>query len=248
MPKSEQQRQKKLARKKTKERRAKKTLARKQQQLASLAGKMLAASSGEIVHCCIGTGLKEGTGMGTVWVSRRAPNGHIAVAIFLIDSYCLGVKDTAGLYRTPSDYAEIFERTTSHQEMEPARPEVARGLVEAAVDYAASLGFAPHIDYRKLQPIWGNIEAASVEGEFEFGSDGKPTYVNGPNDDPARQQLILKTLKQNVGEGNFHFTLGFPGGFDSELDFDDVEEIDEVEANELQVDGRVLQRIDSAED
>ena len=67
MVKSEQQRQKKLARRRAKDHRAKQQLVQQKQQLASLMGKMTAASSGKIVHCAIG---EFEAGMGMVGFSR----------------------------------------------------------------------------------------------------------------------------------------------------------------------------------
>src|SRR5438046_2297230 len=32
-------------------------------------------------------------GLGSVWLSRQLPDGSIAAAVFMVDRYCLGVKD-----------------------------------------------------------------------------------------------------------------------------------------------------------
>ncbi len=249
MVKSEQHRQKKLARRKAKDQRAKRQLIQQKQQLASLMGKMTAASSGKIVHCAIG---EIEAGMGMVLISRQAPTGQIAVAVFLLDLFCLGVKNAMGTYYAPSQYNDMYDDIRTKHMMKSARPEVARGLVEAAIEYAENLGFSPHADYRKMQPIWGDVEPQSIEGLYEFGENGKPTYVSGPMDDSVKQRRILETLTHTVGEGNFKFVLmgdmgdaGFLPHFDNALP--GIEQEDE-ETHARTVEGTVTsQRIDAAE-
>jgi Transcription factor WhiB len=41
--------------------------------------------------------------------------------------------------------------------------------------------------------------------DLEFGRDGMPMYIEGPHDDTWR---IMHTLRQNVGDGNFHYLVG----------------------------------------
>ena len=41
--------------------------------------------------------------------------------------------------------------------------------------------------------------------DLEFGRDGMPLYIEGPHDDTWR---IMHTLRQNVGDGKFHYVVG----------------------------------------
>ncbi|MCM2374861.1 hypothetical protein [Aporhodopirellula aestuarii] len=207
MAKSEQQRQKKLARKKAKDRQKKQQIARQKQQLASLTGKMSAASNGRILHCMVG---EFDQGMGSVVLARQAPSGLAAIAIFLLDTYCLGVKDIIATCRNPSEWGEVLQGMADRQGLKAVRPGIARGLVEATAEYAESLGLSPHPDYPKAQLLWGDVEAESVAGLYEFGRNGKPCYVAGPHDDAATQSLILGKLDKNLGRGNYNFVLGGP--------------------------------------
>jgi hypothetical protein len=227
MAKSEQRRQNKLAKKQAKERRKRKEATRKQQQLASLAGKMTAASHGRIVRCGV-TEAVEKAGIGYVLIARQGPAGQIAIALILVDVYCLGVKDATATLRAPSEAEEMFEQLTRDQQLESVSPGLARGLVEGAIAYARSLGFEPHPDYRKVAPIWGDIEPESVEGQYEFGHNGKPLYIRGPFDDLAKQQVILNTLQKSVGEANFVTRLSGPasGGLLARYDEEDDEDED----------------------
>lgn len=205
MAKNEQQRQKKLAKKRSKAILARRELNQTKQQMASLGGQMQAASSGEIYGCYISSGVA--TGMGTVLLGRRISGGRLAIAFFLLDTYCLGVKDAGGRIGTPGQFDEMLDQIRSNEAMLPAAPSTARKAVEEAIEYARSLGFPPHADYRKVSPIWGDIDASHSDREFAFGRDGKPFYIAGPHDDAQRQNLIRHRLRDSVGEGNFEFTL-----------------------------------------
>lgn len=214
MAKNEQQKQKKLAKKRAKELRERRELAQKKQQLTSLAGQMQAAAEGEICGCYISAGVR--TGMGTVVIARRAPGGRVAIGFFLLDSFCLGVKDAGGRVGSPTEFEELLTAIGRNEELLPAKPSTARKLVEESIEYANAFGLPPHPDYRRVAPIWGDIDASESDEEFSFGRDGKPFYIAGPHDDAARQTLIMQRLQQAVGAGNFDFTLASahaPEGF-----------------------------------
>ena len=48
--------------------------------------------------------------------------------------------------------------------------------------------------------------------EFEFGKDGKPFYVSGPNETRADSERIIATLTRKLGPGGFHYMVGMDMG------------------------------------
>ena len=56
---------------------------------------------------------------------------------------------------------------------------------------------------------FGDIDAGACPTAYAFGKDGKPLYIAGPHDTPARIRKILRTLIDNVGEDNFDYVLPF---------------------------------------
>ena len=68
--------------------------------------------------------------------------------------------------------------------------------------YARGLGFEPHADFAKAGRHLGEWDGVC---DLEFGRDGTPMYIEGPHDDTWR---IMHTLRQNVGDGNFHYLVG----------------------------------------
>src|SRR6266498_2944998 len=82
------------------------------------------------------------------------------------------------------------------------KPVLAQRIVFGAVGYARGLGFEPHADFAKATGQLGEWDGVC---DLEFGRDGMPMYIEGPHDDTWR---IMHTLRQNVGDGNFHYLAG----------------------------------------
>ena len=91
--------------------------------------------------------------------------------------------------------------------LEPYPPEYIRKLVEDAVEYARSIGFEPHADYQEAKAIFGDIDASACREEFQFGHEGKPFFISGPHDSPAKCARIVRTLLDHCGQGNFDYLL-----------------------------------------
>lgn len=208
MTKSEQQRQKKLAKKKAKERQKHTELARQKTLMASKAGLVSVASGAP--KCWVAERSFRESGIGSAVIARQIPRGQFVTVVFMLDVYCLGVKDIAFRVLGAGELQEIVERLTVDQGLAPVPPGEFRALVEAAVDYAEGLGFAPYSDYRKVSGIFQDIDPLPLPDKYQFGFEGKPLYVNGPFDSPERQKFILNTLSKSLGEGNYHFTLRLP--------------------------------------
>jgi hypothetical protein len=146
-------------------------------------------------------------GLAQVFVCRKDDKQYL-LSSFLIDYWCLGVKDAFGprkmdelkYNRTIEEYMRRF----GHGFREISLAE-AQSVVLGVVEYAELIGFKPHADYERAKTILG--QPTQPLEKLEFGKDGKPMYVNGPYDNPDR---IIATLEKSVGKGNFHFALGGP--------------------------------------
>ena len=151
-------------------------------------------------------------GLGIVMVVRQQRNGF-AAATFLVDYYCLGVKNVSTKkLSNASKYLQMKEVVFSRFEesVEEISITQAQAIVWGAVDYARQLGFEPHKEFESAKAILGEIDTLPV---LNFGKDGKPMYVNGPYDNAKK---ILKTLDDAVGEGNYDYLLqDGPGEIDT---------------------------------
>ncbi|TWT82917.1 hypothetical protein CA13_43800 [Planctomycetes bacterium CA13] len=246
MPSKEQQRQKKLARKRSKEVAKRKQQAREKSVMQSLAGQMKAASGGSFDRCYMSDDLFEANSrLGAVFISRFLPDGRVACARFLVDAFCLGVKDIHAFVTYPSNLTEYIERSEQVEPLKPCATAKAKKFVEGSVEYARKFGIEPHADYRKVEPIWTGIEASECTESFQYGGDnGKPRYVNGPHDSPLFQQRILEKLQTHAGEGNYDFVM-MAGGSDAFGEIEDGGWMDDPELDadidEDVVDGRVIE-------
>lgn len=150
---------------------------------------------------------EEMAGITQVIILRQDGNSH-QVTTYLVDYWCLGVKDAREPHKMHLRDYEAMERK---MEMVFEQPfvnitlEQAQAIVFGAVDYAASLGFNPHRDFAKAKEALGpKLEPLA---QLEFGKNGKPFYINGPYDNPNK---IIATLIKSVGEGNFDSFLQGP--------------------------------------
>lgn len=155
-------------------------------------------------------GLGDAVGLAAVLVTqRRRDRDDLQVAGFLVDTYCLGVKDAVGpRTMTPARLRRFIDDFFGAYGDAPveAPVELAAHLVWGAVEYARGLGFEPHRDLRAAAALLDPLTGPSAIG---FGFEGRPFYQQGPFDDPDR---ILATLERNVGEGNFSFTVRADAG------------------------------------
>lgn len=140
------------------------------------------------------------SGLVGVLVARTTGHNRVTAAGFLVDVYCLGVKNAwppkqMAASRLPG-YTDKFFSAFSGQPI-PAPPELARHLVYGAVDYARSLRFEPHADFTTAAELLGPWSPPSI---ITFGKNSVPFYLQGPYDD-ARQ--VMRTLQLTVGTGDF---------------------------------------------
>jgi hypothetical protein len=198
-------RQKKLERRTAKRKDRKHQLVREQS--AGLAERLTAAAKYPVLHSWVSEDLWT-QGMGWVLLSRQLPDGSVAASVFLVDRYCLGVKDAMVNINSRSLYESKIVRLMRAQFTSRAvSPATARKFVESAVAYAQGLGFPPHPDYHKAKLLFGDIDAAEAKEELEFGQDGKPYFIAGPNDTPQRCRQILNTLLHGRSPDEFHYLM-----------------------------------------
>lgn len=204
----EKRRQKKLARKAAKR---KKALAAKRKEIPGR-GDLVALAAGMPIHECLIPRVLYEQGIGNVVISRKMPNGDIAAGFFLVDIYCLGVKNCFFAVIPPAAYAQRIGRLVQEERAEYAEPACTVKLIEGSVAYAEGLGFHPHRDYLTAKGIFGSIDPTTCPKEFEFGKDGKPFYISGPNETHADSGRIIATLTRKVGPDGFHYMMGLDMG------------------------------------
>lgn len=182
-----------------------------------------AAPEPEVVGCWVSAGWSEGltveggpdwpdrsgqdvgaSGLATVVVARRQRFDKVSACCYLVDVYCLGVKNAIPpRILDMRELGEFVRHCFSAYDSPPlAAPiDLAQHLVLGAIEYARALGFEPHPDFEAARGPLGSWTGPSAIG---FGQHGTPMYVQGPYDDPHR---VLRTLERSVGRGNFELIV-----------------------------------------
>ena len=198
MATSEQHRQKKLAKKKKKRSVTVKKVTRSMT-------KAKAYAKYPIHECLIPDNLFS-SGIGELVVARRTPSGDIAFGAFVIDVFCLGVKDAMFLVMSEHEYEHKIKAgmaRAANRAFEKIHQTSAKKLLDGLIKYSKELGFAPHPDYKNAYDIFGDIDTSVSPEKYTYGREGKPFYVNGPYESEADIKRILNTLTKSCGEGGF---------------------------------------------
>ena len=193
----------------------------------SLATRMRRMAGAPIHSCLISETMAE-LGKGYLVLARKATDGRIAMAVFLLDTYCVGVKDVILRVAAASEIERFLEALGEAQPMVAIEPPRARKLLRDLVAWSRSIGLAPHPDYATAEPLFGDVSADASDESFSFGKDGKPFLIPGPSDTPARIRTRIEALRRTVGDGGFEYMLEVEGDDDlfGEEDFDPDDDFD----------------------
>ena len=194
----------------------------------SLAMRLRRMAGAPIHTCLIGERLPE-IGAGYLVLARKAADGRMAMAVFLLDVYCVGVKDVILRVDQASEIERFIEMLAQTQPMLAIQPTHARKLLRDLVAWSRSIGLAPHPDYAIAEPLFGDVSADSSDESFRFGKDGKPFLIQGPSDTPARIRKRIEALRRTVGDGGFDYMLD-AGGDDDRFRGEDIGPHDDFES------------------
>ena len=139
-------------------------------------------------------------GMANIFVTREHSNGNKTIGMYLVDTYCLGVKDTHYLFNiTDKEFEEIKEQTSEQLELIDEKYELIHNIIFGGIDYAEEYGFKPHKDFKLTKYILDDDENVELI-DIEFGLKGKPAVFVGKEKHPSN---IISQLEKVVGNDNF---------------------------------------------
>ena len=186
---------------------------------------VLRRASGYPIMGCWTMANWEEVGLTPVLIARRQPDGLVAFGAYVVDLYCLGVKDTFCNvnYTRLRFYEEVLPRVFSGERPRKITPALAHELIYGSIEYAGQFGFRPQRDFRDSRYLLDPADAHPRSTSVEFGHKGKPLYVEGPYDNV---QAILRQLARTAGEGNYNFMYSIDGQGPPPEDWDEWEEDD----------------------
>ncbi len=165
----------------------------------------------------------EKAGEGHVIVSRRHTGGKVSVAFYLVDIWCVGVKDS--YYRLRMEDYEFEEMIEEYRlGIRECSYEEAHNRIYGAIAFAEEAGIAPDKSFNVTKYMLEEDTDDIPLIEYEYGREGKHTLITRNNLEASR---YLPLLKKNLGEGNYDFILKVGPGFDDEDDWTDENKVDE---------------------
>jgi len=182
-----------------------------------------------LYQCLINDGWND-HGIAYIIVSREHINGNITVCSYLVDLFCLGVKDT--FYRfniSKGEYDEMIKKYNENMPMSMVEYNLVHNIIFAALEFAEEIGFKPHKDFESITEymLEEDDEKIPLIDIACGGKNGKPYYIQGEMDSDAKARQILNHLDKEVGPNNYYYLLA-PELDEIDEDFDD-EDIDDEE-------------------
>jgi hypothetical protein len=147
---------------------------------------------------------KDNVGLVEILLARKQPDGDICFGVYLIDTFCLGLKNTfanAGFSRSRYQ-SEIHNRIFRAGKPVQCPIELAHQMIYQSIEYAEQFGFEPEKDFAVSQYLLAPRGELEESYDLTFGKNGKPFFIAGPHDNVAR---IMKQLEKNAGPGNYDF-------------------------------------------
>ncbi len=168
------------------------------------------ARSYPVEECLISRDWEKGSGLVQIVLSRQQPDGNICFGVYLVDKYCLGLKNTfANASFSRARYEdEIHGKIFAKVEEMTCPLELAHQMIYASIDYAAQFGFEPQADFALSQYLLAPRGELKEPYKITFGQNGKPFFVAGPRDNVQR---IIRQLEKTAGPGNFDYLAIAPG-------------------------------------
>lgn len=182
-----------------------------------------------IGKCYITPAWKE-SGISQIIISRIRPSGNLSVGIFLVDTFCIGVKD-ATYYTNMSevDFEDLIKRYEYGPGLEIISYNEAHNIIYGAIGFAEEGGIKPAKDFKIAQYVLEEDTEDIPLIEYEFGKNGKHFLVINSD---KREMPYFHQLKKTLGE-DFKFVMNYDED-DEDGDWDaDVEGLSE----ELTADG-----------
>lgn len=173
--------------------------------------------------CYLTSGWEE-CGEAVACVVRIHPQHTYTVGVYLIDTFCLGVKDSYWYFSIDEhEFEELMVRLNPYNLSQMSYEEV-HNLIYGAVAFAEEGGIAPHESFKLTQYLLEEDTEDIPFIEYEFGKDGK--HFLCANNRLELSEYVPK-LQKALGN-NFLYTL--PGMEEPKegKDYVDLKTLDEM--------------------
>ncbi len=158
------------------------------------------------------------SGMAHIIITRVRPNGNLVLCSFLVDTFCLGVKD-ANYHEniTPEKVQDYLYKCKIGMGLEEISYNEAHNIIYGAIAFAEEGGIKPTKDFDPAGYILEEDTDDIPLIEYEFGKNGKHFLIVHPD---RKDMPYFHILKKNLGD-NFDFILPCGEEVDDEKYYND---------------------------
>lgn len=142
-------------------------------------------------------------GMAHIIITRERAGGLTVFASFLVDTFCLGVKDADyAIDFTPEEVEEALSHFKESHELVETDYYSVHNLIYGAVEFAEEAGIEPSKEFATASHILADDNDDIPLIEYDYGRDGKHFLIIGPE---GKERKYLRTLEEHLGD-DFIFT------------------------------------------
>lgn len=185
-----------------------------------------------IYECLVNENWKE-EGLVHVHIARQHSNGNITHAFYLVDLYCLGVKNSGFRFNDSiSEYEELRERIDEKENFVECSYALAHNIVYAGWIYGEELGFKQHKEFISITQFMLEDDSDEIELiEIECGKDGKPFLISSNFMLSTEFNKHRKHLEAKFGEDGFEWadeSNDYHEENEYEYEYEDEDEDEEI--------------------
>lgn len=156
------------------------------------------------------------SGIAQIYVSRVKPDGNIVLGIFLVDTFCAGVKDTKYFVNiSKSEFDNLIADLKNQVGLDEIGYTEAHNIIYGAISFAREGGINPNTGFN----IAGFVLERDTEDipliEYDFGKDGRHYLIL--ND--RSEMHYLNSLKRTLGD-DFEYSVDFDDDEEEEMEED----------------------------
>jgi hypothetical protein len=185
-----------------------------------------------LLECYVTAGWR-GNGLGDFVVIGQLPNGMLTLSGFLVDVWCVGLKDAWGRGQlSRQEFEENVLGPWRDRIGEVARVDVdtVRKFVAGAIRFSHQNGFRLPEHWQRYAAILGDLGPIESADLSDFGIDGGLRYVG--DFDFLRKRLIGCTVEQFLNRPDVHYLTSADSYAEyAESDDDEEENEDDFEAD-----------------
>ena len=147
---------------------------------------------------CYISGTWQDRGLAQVIVLRQVPDGTFLLGAYLVDVFCLGVKNAFSARLDNDELRSFLDQCPDA--LQETSYEDARSVILGAIEFARQFGFEPDESWTASSAV---VEPDRLfNRKLDFGKDGQPLYIQGPHDDARK---IMNKFAPFVREGGAHY-------------------------------------------